>query len=66
MALKTISTIYENGVFRPLEPVDYAEGEILRLEIVEITAPDGTPYPIPPALRSIGENPRPTSDRSAD
>jgi predicted DNA-binding antitoxin AbrB/MazE fold protein len=34
---KTIEAIYENGVFRPLEPVTLPEGEHVR-----VTVPEGT------------------------
>lgn len=31
-----ILAIYENGVFRPLKPLDLPEGTILNIEIIEI------------------------------
>ena len=30
---KTIEVVYEDGVFKPLEPVEMEEGEKLRIEI---------------------------------
>jgi hypothetical protein len=47
----TIIAIYENGVFRPLEPLPYQEGEKVELGILEIIGPDGTLIPVPEALR---------------
>lgn len=31
-----IQAIYRNGVFYPLQPLDYKEGEILNITIIEI------------------------------
>lgn len=35
---QTIEAIYENGVFRPLEPVTLPEGEHVQITVPEITA----------------------------
>ena len=35
---KTIEAVYENGVFRPLEPVALPEGEHVYVTVPEITA----------------------------
>ncbi|HEY7331293.1 MAG TPA: antitoxin family protein [Gemmataceae bacterium] len=42
--MATITAIYENGVFRPLDPVDLPEGSTVRIEpVVESTTPSATP-----------------------
>jgi predicted DNA-binding antitoxin AbrB/MazE fold protein len=35
---KTIEAIYENGVFRPLEPVTLPEGERVQVNVPEVSA----------------------------
>lgn len=35
---KTIEAVYENGVFRPLEPVTLPEGEHVQVTVPEVTA----------------------------
>lgn len=39
--MATITAIYENGVFRPLSPVDLPEGSTVRIE--PVAAPPRTP-----------------------
>ena len=34
---KIVEAVYENGVFRPLEPVALAEGEHVRVHLPELT-----------------------------
>jgi predicted DNA-binding antitoxin AbrB/MazE fold protein len=34
-----VEVIYENGILRPLRPLDLAEGTRLEVTIIEITAP---------------------------
>lgn len=42
--MATITAIYENGVFRPLSPVDLPEGSTVRIEPVAApTAPNSAP-----------------------
>ncbi len=41
----TISARYENGVFKPLEPVPVQEGTV-----VEVHLPGGAPPPVPPRI----------------
>jgi predicted DNA-binding antitoxin AbrB/MazE fold protein len=38
--MPSLEAIYENGVLRPLEPLDLAEGARLEVTIVKITAPN--------------------------
>jgi predicted DNA-binding antitoxin AbrB/MazE fold protein len=38
--MPSVEAIYENGVLRPLQPLELAEGARLELTIVEISAPD--------------------------
>ena len=43
--MKTVHAIYEHGVFRPTEPVDFPEGSRVR---VEADQPLPLPLPLPP------------------
>jgi predicted DNA-binding antitoxin AbrB/MazE fold protein len=38
--VQNIVAIYENGVFRPLEPVDLSEGCRVTLRIVDVAEPE--------------------------
>ena len=38
--MPSVEAIYENGVLRPLQPLDLAEGARLEVTIVKITAPE--------------------------
>jgi predicted DNA-binding antitoxin AbrB/MazE fold protein len=40
---KKFSAIYENGLLRPLEPVDLPENEVLRFALVEAPTRDRAP-----------------------
>ncbi len=35
---KTVEAVYENGVFRPLEPVILAEGEHVQVQVPELAS----------------------------
>jgi predicted DNA-binding antitoxin AbrB/MazE fold protein len=48
---KTIHAIYENGVFRPTEPVDLPESTAVEFEPRVALAPD--PSPISPGLAKV-------------
>ena len=37
MMSKIVEAVYENGVFRPLEPVALVEGEHVRVQLPELT-----------------------------
>ena len=39
--MQTIRAIYENGVFRPLGPVDLPEGALVEFEVVMVGEPGG-------------------------
>ena len=38
--MTSVELIYENGVLRPLRPLDLAEGTRLEVSVVKIAAPD--------------------------
>ena len=40
--MKTVHAIFENGVFRPTEPVELPEGTTVEFE-VRVSAPNGIP-----------------------
>jgi predicted DNA-binding antitoxin AbrB/MazE fold protein len=49
--MKTIHAVYENGVFRPPDPVDLPEGTEVRIEVKPVKGPEGPS----PHLRRIYE-----------
>jgi predicted DNA-binding antitoxin AbrB/MazE fold protein len=54
--MKTIHAIYENGVFRPVEPVDLPEQTPVEFEPRVLTeAPPSTPPPMSEGLAKIYE-----------
>jgi predicted DNA-binding antitoxin AbrB/MazE fold protein len=40
---KTIHAVYENGVFRPVEPVDFLDLCEVELEVLEVKPPTRSP-----------------------
>ena len=38
--MTSVEVVYEDGVLRPLQPLDLAEGTRLRADLVEVAVPD--------------------------
>jgi predicted DNA-binding antitoxin AbrB/MazE fold protein len=49
----TVRAIYENGVFRPIEPVDLADHTRVELELRVPTEETATRTPLPEGLKKV-------------
>lgn len=59
--MKTITAIYENGVFRPTAPADLPEGSEVRVEPKPTKAPEGL-SPHQKRIRELLRQPLDTND----
>jgi len=59
--MKTITAIYENGVFRPTAPVDLPEGSVVTIE-PRLTSPSEGLSPHQKRIRELLRQPVDTND----